>query len=78
MGEYKVDLGASWIHGVGPGCGDLEDWKDQENPIYTIAKDNGIETVKTWENYVDTTDYYYWFKGKDEGLDISGIGDKLV
>ncbi len=26
MGDYKVDLGASWIHGIGPGCGDSEEW----------------------------------------------------
>ena len=26
LGEYKVDLGASWIHGIGPGCGEEEEW----------------------------------------------------
>lgn len=36
-GNVKVDIGASWIHGIGPGCGDDEDWKGVMNPIYTIA-----------------------------------------
>ncbi len=33
-----MDMGASWIHGVGPGCGEIEEWEGRENPIYTIAK----------------------------------------
>jgi phytoene dehydrogenase-like protein len=37
MGPYKVDMGASWIHGIGPGCGDSEEWQDKMNPIYTIV-----------------------------------------
>ena len=26
MGPYKIDMGASWIHGIGPGCGEIEEW----------------------------------------------------
>ena len=26
MGPNKVDMGASWIHGIGPGCGEIEEW----------------------------------------------------
>jgi phytoene dehydrogenase-like protein len=28
MGPYKIDMGASWIHGIGPGCGEIEEWKE--------------------------------------------------
>lgn len=44
----KVDMGASWIHGIGPGAGDLSEFQNQENPIYTIAKANKIATLATW------------------------------
>jgi monoamine oxidase len=47
-GGTKVDMGASWIHGVGPGAGDLTQYNNMENPIFTIAKDNQISTVPTW------------------------------
>ncbi len=62
MGAYKVDMGASWIHGIGPGCGDSEEWETKENPIYTIAKENGIETVKTWNDEDESKNNFYWFK----------------
>ena len=25
VGANKVDLGAAWIHGIGPGCGEIEE-----------------------------------------------------
>lgn len=41
-GGSAVELGASWIHGVGPGITDPEDeqgvWKGEENPVFTLAK----------------------------------------
>lgn len=37
LGPYKVDMGASWIHGIGPGCGENQEWESKQNPIYTIA-----------------------------------------
>jgi len=37
MGNIKVDMGASWIHGIGPGAGDIEEFEDQHNPIYAYA-----------------------------------------
>ncbi len=37
-GGIKVDMGASWIHGIGPGAGDLTAYRNKENPIYNIAK----------------------------------------
>jgi len=48
MGTTKVDMGASWIHGIGPGLGDDPSYKGKMNPIYTIAQDNKISTVQTW------------------------------
>jgi phytoene dehydrogenase-like protein len=51
FGEGSVtDLGASWIHGLGPGAGDFEAWRGQLNPVYALAVANGIETVKSWED----------------------------
>ena len=77
LGEYKVDLGASWIHGIGPGCGEEEEWENKENPIYTIAKENGIETVPTWKDEDESKNNYYWFKGAEQELDIDRV-DKLA
>jgi len=34
MGANKVDMGASWIHGIGPGLGDDPKYKGKNNPIY--------------------------------------------
>ncbi len=44
------DLGAAWIHGLGPGtmCGDPR-WRKQINPLYKIVKQHGIVTVPTWK-----------------------------
>ena len=66
-------MGASWIHGIGPGCGDDEEWTNKENPIYTIAKENGIATVKTWDNEDDANSKYYWWKGPEEEPDEEKI-----
>lgn len=38
--NYTTDLGASFIHGIGPSAGDLEDWKEMYNPLYEIVYDN--------------------------------------
>jgi len=27
-------MGASWIHGIGKGAGDLSEWNRKYNPIY--------------------------------------------
>ena len=43
-----MDLGASWIHGTGPGAGNYKEWDDKLNPIYQIAVDHNIDTVKAW------------------------------
>ena len=41
LGSNTVDMGASWIHGIGKGS-DLRRFKGKWNPIYQIALDNGI------------------------------------
>ena len=61
-GGIKVDMGASWIHGIGPGAGELEEFKNMENPIYTIAKENKIATVQTWADEELVEEKSYWWK----------------
>lgn len=34
MGSNKVDMGPSWIHGIGPGRGDDPKYKGKYSPIY--------------------------------------------
>ncbi len=41
-------MGASWIHGIGPGIGNIIEYKGQYNPIYNLAKKYNIRTVTTW------------------------------
>ena len=48
MGSTKVDMGASWIHGIGPGLGNDPKYLGKNNPIYTIAQDSKIATYQTW------------------------------
>ena len=46
-----VDLGASWIHGIGRGKKEADPkglWKGQWNPVYQLAKANKIGTSRTW------------------------------
>ena len=78
MGGMKVDMGASWIHGIGPGCGEDPEWDNKENPIYTIAKINAIQTVATWEDEESAVSSYYWAKTKEgEPLDEDRV-DKML
>ena len=69
MGPNKVDMGASWIHGIGPGRGDDPKYKGKYSPIYTIAKDNNITTVQTWADLDKTEEVFYWWKGSSSPLD---------
>ena len=64
VSDIVTDLGASWIHGRGPGAYDLQTWKGQLNPIYELAKDRNVETVVTWEGDRDPElQELYWYKG---------------
>ncbi len=80
MGTTKVDMGASWIHGIGPGLGDDPKYKKKLNPIYQIAQDNKIATVQTWADEEDTEDKVYWWKGSSVPLDqekFETLSDKI-
>lgn len=53
----KLDLGASWIHGIGPGVDGNARWKGQVNPLYKFCRENSIKTFMTWkENEVGMID----------------------
>lgn len=67
-GGIKVDMGASWIHGIGPGAGDLEQYNKIENPIYSIAKANSIKTVATWASENSVSEKYYWWKSPSSSI----------
>ena len=32
-----MDLGASWIHGIGPGAADLSEWEGKLNPLWEFV-----------------------------------------
>ncbi len=79
-GGIKVDMGASWIHGIGPGAGDLKEFKRIENPIYSIAKANSIKTVACWQDEEETISRIYWWKSPQSLIDerkIHKMGDKI-
>ncbi len=40
--EFIADMGASWIHGIGPGAGELEEFEGKMNPIFDLARKFGI------------------------------------
>jgi monoamine oxidase len=77
QGETYVDLGASWIHGVGPGADSETRWKNKYNPLYTITKVKNIETVKTWDDSEEASDNFYWYNSPTEPFDREKI-DNLV
>ncbi len=39
---HRSDLGASWIHGLGPGAGVMRKYDRMTNPVYDIAVQEGI------------------------------------
>jgi monoamine oxidase len=61
----KIDLGASWIHGIGLGITQREDlleFSDKWNPIYELAFHHKIETVPTWQKAENAVEHYYWHR----------------
>jgi monoamine oxidase len=73
QGDYVVDVGASWIHGIGPGAGDLERWDGKKNPIYAIAKKYGVETVPTWQDDDEAELSFYWYKSPSTSFDENKV-----
>ena len=59
-----MDLGASWIHGIGPGAGSLKGFKGRLNPISEICQANEIRTLETWADEEETEVSYYSGQGK--------------
>ena len=71
MGENVIDLGASWIHGIGPGTTSNDKVTGYQesllNPIYKLAQDWGLNLYKTWDTEDgDNT------QGKEEVYDDKG------
>ena len=62
-GGAIVDLGASWIHGIGRGKKENDPkglWKNAWNPVYQLARENKLETHSTWkEDYVNIYEVWY-------------------
>lgn len=74
----KMDLGAAWIHGQGPGSFDKPQWKGQLNPIYEIAKSSGFATAKTWEG--DRDPHFQtlsWYRGGPVPYDIHKMLEEM-
>ena len=69
----KVDMGASWIHGIGPGAGDLDEYKTMENPLYSIAKANNITTKMTWSDSEQAEESSYWWKSPTTSISSTRI-----
>lgn len=63
-GTIVCDLGASWIHGQGPGAYELKTWVGQLNPIYELAIKHDIKTVKNWDGDREPSQQeLYWHRG---------------
>ena len=62
LGDHLVDLGASWIHGIGPNAGDLPRWAGKQNPIYELSQSNSIKTVPSWEDESSAKIKFYNYK----------------
>ncbi|CDW71593.1 amine oxidase [Stylonychia lemnae] len=76
--EVVVDLGASWIHGAGPGANEIPEWRNKLNPIYELANKLNIRTVKTQDDVYDSSQQkYYWYKGGEMPSDIFQVVDKF-
>ena len=61
LGEYRADLGASFIHGIGPGADDVSEWDEKYNPVYELIYDNGIETLLAWKEDGDQKENFIWY-----------------
>ena len=62
LGNNIVDMGASWIHGIGPGAGSLSEFNGKMNPIYELTKEFNISTVATWTDVENVEEKFYWWK----------------
>jgi phytoene dehydrogenase-like protein len=37
LNSTTIDMEASWIHGIGPGAGELKSWKGKYNPVWEFV-----------------------------------------
>ncbi|CDW88257.1 amine oxidase [Stylonychia lemnae] len=77
VGTTKIDMGASWIHGIGKGADGLKKWNNKFNPIYQIARDNNIATVSTWEDEDNAEEAFFWWQGGKTSYDISSFTENF-
>ncbi|CDW74745.1 amine oxidase [Stylonychia lemnae] len=77
VGTNTIDMGASWIHGIGKGAEGLKKWNNKFNPIYQIAKDNNIATVATWQDEDSAEEAFFWWQGGKTTYDISSFTDNF-
>jgi monoamine oxidase len=77
QGDNVVDMGASWIHGIGPSAGELDRFDGKMNPIYVIAEEFDIETVSTWEDEEDAEESFYWYQSPDTDFDGDRVDDLI-
>ena len=77
IGDHLVDMGASWIHGIGPGAGGIERWVGKPNPIYELVKSNNIKTVVAWKNESTAKINFYDYKSPGISVDNSTILDLI-
>ncbi|CDW91771.1 amine oxidase [Stylonychia lemnae] len=73
VGDLTIDMGASWIHGIGKGADGLKEWENKYNPLYQVTLDNKITTLATWQDEGDTESLYFWYKGGETTYDVGTV-----
>ena len=58
-------MGASFIHGIGPGVDGLSDWDDTYNPVYELVNDNNIQTSFAFESIEDLRENFIWYDRRE-------------
>ncbi|CDW71158.1 amine oxidase [Stylonychia lemnae] len=77
VGDTTIDMGASWIHGIGKGAYRLKEWKNKYNPLYQITLDNNIKTLATWKDEDDAETLFFWYKGGKTTYDVDNVIKKF-
>jgi hypothetical protein len=70
-------MGASWIHGIGPGAGGIARWVGKANPIYELVKSNDIKTVVAWEHETSAKINFYDYKSPGVSVKNSIVLDLI-
>lgn len=48
LNEDVVDLGAQWIHGIGPGTNIPDEFPDKLNPIYELVQEFKVPSIPSY------------------------------